>query len=114
LSVRSLKGWLRWWGIPMFLAGLIAFGVAFAAAPVLDWAWVNYVVVRIPSLVSPSISAVGHGLLNSVAHQLSNRILLDAGLVILLGLAATVASFFVNKRAAPPQPGTHHGVYSRY
>jgi hypothetical protein len=100
LGVRSLKGWLRWWGIPMFIAGLIAF----AAAPVLDWAWVNYVAVRIPSLVSSSISEAAHDLLNSIARQLSNRIMLDAGLVILLGFGATVVSVSIDKRAcAPPR-----------
>jgi hypothetical protein len=101
-GVRSLKGWLRWWGIATFIAGLIAMGTALAAAPLLDWAWANYVAVSIPSLVLPGISGLAQDLLHSVALQLSNRIMLDAGFVILLGLAATVASFFVGNKTPGP------------
>jgi hypothetical protein len=100
-GVRSLQGWLRWWGIPLFVAGLIALGISIAAAPALDWAWVNFIAVRIPTLVSLGISGVAHALLNAVAYELSKRMVLYAGAVLLLGLAAIGASILVRKKAAP-------------
>jgi len=47
-GVRSLKGWLRWWGIPFFFAGAIALVPGIAMLPALNWAWNNFLVPRIP------------------------------------------------------------------
>ncbi len=94
-GVRSLKGWLRWWGVPMFIAGLIAFCVAIASQPALDWAWVTYIVVRIPPLVSASIPEIGHELARFLVQDLMKWIMLEAGMLGLLGLAAIVSSFFI-------------------
>ena len=97
-GVRSRKGWLRWWGIPMFLAGLIALSLGIAAAPALDWAWVSYIADKIPPLFSASISGVAHELANSMVRELAQWIMLGGGAVVLLGLAAIIGSFYETAR----------------
>ena len=105
-GVRSRKGWLRWWGIPLFIAGLLTLGLGIAAVPALDWAWVGYIADKIPPMFSASISDVAHELADSVVRELSQTIMLVAGLASLIGLAAIVGSFFVGSKkvdAAPSQ-----------
>ena len=108
-GVRSLKGWLRWWGIPMLIAGLISFGIGIAALIGLDWVWVNHVAVRIPPYLSSGMSEIGRDLLNSVVRELSKSLMLESGALSLVGLAAILASYFVRvkpKEAAPLQEST--------
>ena len=98
-GVRSRKGWLRWWGIPMLVAGLISFGIGIAALIGLDWVWVNHVAVRIPPYLSSGMAEIGRNLLSSVVRELSTSIMLESGALSLVGLAAILVSFFVHGKA---------------
>ena len=96
-GVRSRKGWLRWWGIPMFVAGLLTTSLGIAAVPALDWVWLGYVAAHLPPMFSSSLSSVAHTLADSVVRELTQWILLGGGSVMLLGLAAIVGSFYVRE-----------------
>ena len=107
-GVRSIKSGLRWWGIPLFIAGLIALGIGIAAQPILDWAWVNYAIPQMPPIFSSGLGELGHDLFSSVAGELGKQLMLEAGPILLLGLAAIIASFYVKPitpsdlRSPPP------------
>ena len=103
-GVRSRKGWLRWWGVPMFIAGLLTVGLGIAAVPTLDWAWIGYIADKIPPMFSTSLSEVAHELANAVVRELSQVIVLGAGAVGLIGLGAIVSSFFVRARTMDAAP----------
>ena len=105
-GVRSRKGWLRWWGIPMFIAGLLTVGLGIAAVPALDWAWLGYVAANLPPMLSSSLSGLAHELAASVTRELTQWMLLSGGAVMLLGLTAIIASAYVKPRraAAPALP----------
>lgn len=104
-GVRSRKGWLRWWGIPMLIAGLIAFGFGVVPLLGLDWIWVNQVEARIPSYASPGMAEVARGLLESLVRQMSITLMLESAALCLVGFAAILVSRFVltKPRQAPPQ-----------
>lgn len=102
-GVRSLRGWLRWWGIPLLIAGLITLEISLAAPAALEWLWMNFIVVRIPSLISSGISAAAHDVLTAVARALSQSLLRDAGIVALLGLATTTISSLIRKKTSGPR-----------
>jgi hypothetical protein len=104
-GVRSRKTWLRWWGIPIFAAGLLTFAAGAAAMPGLDWAWVRFIAERIPAMFSGALAGVGRGLADSVVGQLSRTIMLAGGTAGLLGLVAIVASSFVGRRTPAPETG---------
>jgi hypothetical protein len=95
--VRSRKGWLCWWGIPMFIAGLLTASLGIAAGPALDWAWVSYISANLPPLLSSSMSGVARGLAGSVVRELTQWMMLGGGAVLLLGMAAIVGSFYVRE-----------------
>jgi len=105
-GVRSLKGWLRWWGIPFFFAGAIALVPGIAMLPALNWAWNYYVVPRIPSFLSADVANTGHELATYIINNLSKQIILQTAILLALGLAMWVGSCFIKTRAAESTPAT--------
>jgi hypothetical protein len=91
-GVRSVKAWLRWWGIPFFIAGLIALSLGLAAQPLLDWVWVNTIVENSPAIFSSGFGDLGYVLSSSMVHELGTWNMFEAGVIILIGLAAIIAS----------------------
>jgi hypothetical protein len=105
-GVRSLKGWLRWWGIPFFFAGAIALAPGIAMLPALNWAWNNFVVPRIPPYLSADVANIGHELATYIIHGLSEQIILQTAILLAVGLAMWVGSCFIKTRAAESTPAT--------
>ena len=104
LVVRSLKDWLRWWGIPLFITGLITTAIGFAILPLASWAWNIFILPQFPSGASENLTGLARSLLGSVGQAVSTPITLEAIIISLLGLAAIIGSFFVEKRPAQPGP----------
>jgi hypothetical protein len=105
-GIRSLKDWLRWWGIPLFITGLIVTIIGIAILPMLDWAWVIYVLPQFPSPLSAGVPSLARELMDSVARALTTPITLEAAIIGLLGLAAIIGSFFVETEVKEPVPLT--------
>jgi hypothetical protein len=104
-GVRSMKGWLRWWGIPLFITGLIVLGVGLAALPVLDWIWTHIVLAKIPAMFSTSsLVPLAHDLLHTVAGQFATWLAIEAGIVAALGLGAIIGSSFIKPRPETEAP----------
>jgi hypothetical protein len=100
-GVRSLRGCMRWWGIPIFIAGLITLGIGFAGLSRFDWAWERYAVPEIPSAVDSNLSEMGRQLTQALVNDLSKWMVLEAGMVVLVALAVLIGSFHVTP---PPDP----------
>ena len=103
-GVRSLKGWMRWWGIPIFFAGIILLGLGIAVLPVLKWAWNPLVAVRFPSYLPTDIATLAHDLAFAFARGLFLWVVIEALLLAGLGLAAWVVSYFLKTRPAKSAP----------
>ncbi|MCJ7584072.1 MAG: hypothetical protein MUO30_04810 [Anaerolineales bacterium] len=105
-GVRSLKGWLRWWGITFFFAGAIALVPGIAMLPALNWAWNNFLVPRIPPFLSADVANIGHEMATYITHGLSEQIILQTAILLAVGLAMWVGSCFIKARAAESTPAT--------
>lgn len=105
-GVRSLKGWLRWWGIPIFFVGAIALLPGIAMLPALNWAWNNFVVTRIPPFLSADVANIGHKLATYIIHSLSEQIIFQTAILLAMGLAMWVGSCFIKTRAVESTPAT--------
>ncbi|PIZ25910.1 MAG: hypothetical protein COY47_03380 [Chloroflexi bacterium CG_4_10_14_0_8_um_filter_57_5] len=109
-GVRSLKGWMRWWGIPFFFAGAIALIPGIAILPALNWAWVNFAAPRIPPIITADIVATGRNLVTYILHYLAEQIAIQSAVLLTVGLAAWIGSYFIktgrkeNIPAIPPPP----------
>ncbi len=70
-GVRSLRGWMRWWSLPIFIGGLITLGIGVASLTLFGWAWGKYVILTIPPSVGPTLSELGHELTQSLVNNLA-------------------------------------------
>jgi len=108
-AVRSIKSWMLWWGIPIFIPGFIALGLGLSALPVLNTVWTVYVIPRIPVFIPPDIAAIGLGLVRSIVHSLTGGMVLPAAILLAFGLAAWIGSYFIrpkNRTDVPVTPPT--------
>ncbi len=105
-AVRSLKSWMRWWGIPLFVSGAIALALGISALPALTAAWSMFVIPRIPPYIPPNIAGIGQELVRSIVHAITEGIALRAVILLAIGLAAWIGSYFIKTKTGPDVPVT--------
>ncbi len=100
LVVRSWRGFLRWWGIPILAAGV---GVVLTA--IVIWVGLDVVISlgreNLPAYVSPGAFDTGAGVLVYIAHRYA-LVTGGEGIVLgFMGLGLVVLSFFVGRPRRP-------------
>ena len=113
-AVRSLRGWMRWWGIPIFIAGLTTLISGVVLFFMFDQIWMKYILRTLPPLFASGFGQVTQDVVHMLANDLAKRIMLQAGVLTLLAFAILYASSFVKPPpdpSLPPlaQPGTPGG-----
>jgi hypothetical protein len=98
LVIRSPKSWLRWWGIPFFITGLLAFGIALSVSIFFEQAWQSLLVTRLPPILSDSVVALAHDLLRAILQPYLGGVFLDAFLIGLPGLGMWIGSAFIQRK----------------
>ena len=100
-AVRSLRGLLRWWGVPIFIAGLFTLILGIVMFFMFDQIWLNTILTRLPPFLTSGFGEIIYGISHSLTDDLSQRIMLEAGIVTLLSLVVILIS---NRMPAPPDP----------
>jgi hypothetical protein len=100
-GVRSLRGLLRWWGIPVFIAGLITLIFGLVIFFMFDWMWLNYILTYLPPLLTSGFGELIYDVTHSLAKDFSKRLMLEAGIVTLLAFGVILIS---NRVPPPPDP----------
>jgi hypothetical protein len=98
LAVRTPKDWMRWWGIPLFFAGIIVLAIGVISIPILNSLWLNFVTPYFPSYLPPEISTTAHDVVMAVLQKLGKWIMVEAGIITILGLGAWIGSFLVKPK----------------
>jgi hypothetical protein len=103
-AVRNLKSWMRWWGIPFFVAGTITllFGISIVPAFKSTWTW--FIAPRIPAFIPAAIPSIGLELLRSIIHSLSGWIIVPGIILCALGLGAWIGSHYIKGKINPELP----------
>lgn len=107
LGVRSLKGWMRWWGIPFLAAGVFGLGMGLVSTPLLLTLWNTFLVPRIPPFLPVAVTDLGEEILRAVAHGLAEPIILQSLILLIVGVGAWIGSYFIKAGTAPqaaPRP----------
>ena len=113
-AVRSLRGWMRWWSIPIFIAGLIMLISGVVLFFMFDQIWMKYILHTLPPLFASGFGDITLDVVRSLTNDLAKHIMLQAGVLTLLALTTLYASSFVKPPpdpSLPPlaQPGTPGG-----
>jgi hypothetical protein len=101
--VRSLSAWLRWWGIPLLIAGVIAAASAFLARPILQ-----SILSLSPlhnSSLSPAFMQLINDIIAKISHSLIKNIAANALWIALLGLLMTLGQKLIKKKRPRPESG---------
>jgi hypothetical protein len=95
-GVRSLKGWLLWWGIPFLIAGLVTLGLALSALPALNLAIANLLSAGKLEMsgLSPAMLQAGLDAGREGVRSISLPIEIEAALLAAAGLVMIAISFF--------------------
>ena len=98
LVVRSLYTWLRWWGIPFLVAGVMGIILSLITGPLVQ-ALLSIPLVRgAPMEISGSVVQLVYDLANTIVHSLIENIVLYALIFALLGLGMTIGSVFAKRK----------------
>jgi len=101
LVIRSPKSWLRWWGIPFFITGLLAFGLAVCMSILFEQAWQGLLVTHLPPVLSDGLVTLAHDLLRAILQPYLAGVYLGACLLGLPGLGMWIGSVFIRQGARP-------------
>jgi hypothetical protein len=101
--VRSYKSWMRWWGIPFFIAGIIGLGFGLSIVPAFNATWMGLIAPRIPVFLPAVLPQTGLQLFRSIIHTLSGWIIFPSAVLCILGLGAWIGSGYIKKVIKPNQ-----------
>jgi hypothetical protein len=98
-AVRDWASWLRWWGIPLLVAGLISLVVSLVLTSLFGFFITRYAIPEVPSHVPLEFAQMGFDLGRAALHILSQRLALVSALIALLGGGMWAGSLFSRKNA---------------
>ncbi|MBT3336322.1 MAG: hypothetical protein HN855_04575 [Anaerolineae bacterium] len=98
LVVRSLQSWLRWWGLPMLIAGGLGLILSLLTGPILRSAFNIIFLDRIPIGVSGSVIDLGYDLFISIAHNFVENMALYSLITAILGSGMLLGAFFAKRK----------------
>lgn len=100
-GVRSLKGGLRWWGIPLLNAGLISLGLAVGALPAFN-SILRANAEGLPANLAPGVLQAALDVARFILRALVSWVAIGAAALGLLGFVLFGGSFLFGGRAKEP------------
>ena len=100
-AVRSLRGWLRWWSIPVFIGSLLVLIVGAVIFFMFDWIWIRFVLPYLPAAMTSGFGEISRDVARSLSNDLAQQMMIQAGLFT---FAALVILLISNRVPAPPDP----------
>lgn len=97
LVVRTLKGWLRWWGEPLLISGALGLLLGWLTMPVFRLAFAGFVAPRIPSGLPPQFMEFTGDVLGAILQNLISPVIWQAALLGMLGLTMLIGAAFVRR-----------------
>ena len=94
-TVRSLKSWLNWWGIPLFITGLLAMLMSLSGAPIFGVVLQSILVNRLPAFLPSVMLGSASALAAAMLQVLLSPILWQGLGIASIGLGMTAAGYFV-------------------
>jgi hypothetical protein len=99
LAVRSLRGWLNWWGYPLLLAGFISMSLSALSRSLASGIFQLFIAPALPAVLSPDMVDVFKDLTAAIVHDALQPTLLMAGIMALIGLIMVAVAFLLRKRS---------------
>ena len=100
-AVRDLHDWLNWWGIPIFIGGVLGLVLAAAINPLFQWVFATYAKPRIPSFLATNVTDTLRDLIAAVLSGVTAPIVFQSAAFVLVGMIM-ILSLRLRKPATSP------------
>jgi hypothetical protein len=104
LGVRTPKGWLRWWGIPILITGILAIGLAISTSALFEQGWLFLLAGRVPPYLSLGVVTLSHDVVRAVAQTYMLGLIVWGVILFLVGLGMLIGAAFIKKAPQPAAP----------
>lgn len=98
-TINSLKSWLTWWGIPLFITGVLASLLSLSGAPIFGVILQRILVSRMPDFLPTVLLGYANDLASAMLQAWLNPVLLQGLGIVLIGLIMTASSYFVKEKS---------------
>ena len=94
-TVNSLKSWLSWWGIPLFITGVLASLMSLGGAPIFGAIFQRILVNRMPAFLPTILLDYTSDLASAMLQALFIPILWQGLVIAFIGLVMTAGAYFI-------------------
>ncbi len=98
LCVRSLNDWLKWWGIPTLIAGLLTFIMGLLGAPVFGRLIAFVLSSRLPNYLPEFLSTFSGDLATAMVRALLVPVIWQGLILSMIGVLMTASLYLVQGR----------------
>ena len=98
LTVRSIKDWLLWWGIPFLLSGGIALVMSLLGASLVKIILQGILATRLPVYLPPILLGFAGDLASAMTNALLRPVLWQGLMMTLIGSGLMMVFYFVKKK----------------
>ncbi len=102
LAVRTLRTWLRWWGIPLLIAGLLGAILGWLLTPLFDLIFIAFVTTNLPPFFPGNVIELIYDVTAGVVQSILEPVVLQAIAIAAIGLLAVIGSLFAREEAEEP------------
>lgn len=95
-TVNSLKSWMNWWGVPLFITGLLTGLMGLGGAPIFGTILQNILANRLPAFLPSIMLGYASDLASAMLQALLIPILWEGLAIAVIGLAMAVGSYYIN------------------
>jgi hypothetical protein len=97
LIVRSLNEWLKWWGIPFAVTGLITLIMGVLSAPIFSAILVRFLSIRLPTYLPSFLLEFTGDFASAMVRALLGPVLWQGLIFLIIGTAMAGTGYFVKK-----------------
>ena len=105
-AVRSLAGWLKWWGVPFLITGGISFIVALIGSPALNLLIQRAIQNQRTNSVPPVLVSTLRETVSVVTGQILKPVVIEGFILAMLGFVMVVVAIYLAKRENAIAPAT--------
>ena len=95
-AVRNLADWLKWWGIPFIITGILGTFAALISMPLVPW-MMEAVILQIgPDMPPVFLGALGN-ITGSFTREIIRPVFIQAIILVILGAGLIVGKWIINR-----------------
>jgi len=99
-AIRSLMGWLKWWGYPFLITGAISSFLAFFGTPLFGWIFQRILQKQVAGFLPPVLFSAVLETVDTVTSQILKPIAIEGLVLAILGLGMIIVAYLYHQLMA--------------